>query len=124
MSGWRSREIHSFRCAIAGIYAALRGERHMQFHFAAAIAVVAAGFWLQVGREDWLWLSAAIAVVWVAELFNTAIERVVDMASPGMHPLAKAAKDTAAGAVLVTSLFAVIVGVIVLGPPLWDTFRK
>ncbi|MCD9022979.1 diacylglycerol kinase family protein [Cohnella sp. NL03-T5] len=91
----------------------------MRFHFAAALVVIVIGAWLRVKAHDWLWLSVAITGVWVSELFNTAIERTVDLASPDIHPLAKAAKDTAAGAVLVAALFAVVVGAIVLGPPLW-----
>ncbi|BBI34726.1 diacylglycerol kinase family protein [Cohnella abietis] len=120
MSGWRSREVQSFRYALTGIIGALRRERHMKFHFFAAAIVILLSAWLQVARMDWLWILAAIAGVWVSELFNTAIERTVDLASPDLHPLAKAAKDTASGAVLVMSLFAVAVGIIVLGPPLWE----
>lgn len=92
----------------------------MRFHAIAALAVIAAGLWLRVGQTDWLWLAAAIAAVWVTELLNTAIERTVDLVSPTAHPLAKAAKDAAAGAVLVAAAFAVAVGIAVFGPPIWD----
>jgi diacylglycerol kinase len=108
-----------FCCAFRGIWQAVREERNMRFHFTAAIIVIAAGWWLGIGRSDWLWIGAAIAAVIVAELVNTAVERAVDLASPMPHPLAKAAKDTAAGAVIVSALFAVFVGLMVLGPPLW-----
>lgn len=91
----------------------------MRIHATAATAVAAAGLWLRVGLADWLWLGAAATVVIAAELMNTAIERAVDLASPERHPLAKTAKDAAAGAVLVTALFAAFVGLAVLGPPLW-----
>jgi len=91
----------------------------MRFHFVAAIVVAVLAVWLGVGPRDWLWLLAAIALVWASELFNTAIERAVDLASPQLHPFAKIAKDTAAGAVLVASAFAAAVGLIVLGPPFW-----
>jgi diacylglycerol kinase len=117
----RSRWIQSFRFAFAGIAGAIRREPHMRFHLAAAVVVVVVAAWLRVDTLDWLWLSAAITVVWVSELLNTAIERTVDLVSPEVHPLAKIAKDTAAGAVLVAALFAVVVGAIVLGPPLWKT---
>ncbi|MFC4305587.1 diacylglycerol kinase family protein [Cohnella boryungensis] len=119
MKEWRSREVRAFRSAGAGIWEALRSERHMRFHAAAGLAVGLLGGLLRVSREDWLWLLAAIASVWTAELFNTAIERTVDRISPEKHPLAKAAKDSAAGAVLMTAVFAAAVGAIVLGPPLW-----
>jgi diacylglycerol kinase len=102
-----------------GIAEAIRRERHMRFHVAASAAVIVVAVLLQLEATDWLWLLAAIAGVWMSELVNTAIERVVDLASPSAHPLAKDAKDIAAGAVLVASLFAAAVGFLVLGPPLW-----
>jgi diacylglycerol kinase len=91
----------------------------MRFHLGAALVVIVSAAWLGVDTHDWLWLLAAITGVWVSELLNTAIERAVDLASPEVHPLAKIAKDTAAGAVLVAALFAIVVGAIVFGPPLW-----
>jgi diacylglycerol kinase len=94
----------------------------MRIHLAAALVVIAVAAWLRVDALDWLWLSAAITAVWVSELLNTAIEKTVDLVSPEIHPKAKLAKDTAAGAVLVAASFAVVVGAIVLGPPLWTTF--
>ncbi|MFC4599362.1 diacylglycerol kinase family protein [Cohnella hongkongensis] len=122
MSGWRSREARAFRSAWAGLAEALRTERHFRFHAAAAAIVVGLGLWLDVSRQDWLWLLLAIAGVWAAELINTAVERAVDRISTDVHPLAKSAKDSAAGAVLVTAMFAVAVGAFVLGPPLWRMF--
>ncbi|OXS62489.1 diacylglycerol kinase [Cohnella sp. CIP 111063] len=119
MSGWRSREVRAFRSAWEGLTGALRHERHMRFHAAAAVAVVLLALWLDVSRQDWLWLLLAIAGVCSAELVNTAVERTVDRISTDVHPLAKTAKDSAAGAVLVMAIFAVVVGLIVLGPPLW-----
>lgn len=116
---WRSHEVRSFGYAIRGVIEAVKGERHMRFHLAAAAVVVLVACWLRVERTDWLWLVAAIGSVWVAELFNTAIERAVDLASPERHPLGKAAKDTASGAVLVAAGIAVVIGALVLGPPLW-----
>ena len=91
----------------------------MRFHLFAAFAVVVCASWLRVSRTDWLWLLLAIALVLAAELLNTAVERMVDLTAGEMqHPLAKAAKDTAAGAVLVMAVFAAAVGGAVLGPPL------
>ncbi|TVY00539.1 diacylglycerol kinase family protein [Cohnella terricola] len=119
MSGWRSREIRSFRSACAGIAETLRGERHMRFHLVSACIVAVLAIWLRIPRSDILWLLLAIAFVFTAELINTAIERTVDRISSDIHPLAKAAKDAAAGAVLVAVIFAAAVGAIVIGPPLW-----
>jgi diacylglycerol kinase len=104
--------------AIQGFAEAVRHERHMRFHLFAAAVVLALAAFLRLGRSDWLWLLLAIAGVWSAELLNTAIERVVDLSVEGLHPLAKAAKDTAAAAVLVMAAFALVVGLSVLGPPL------
>ncbi|MBW5444881.1 diacylglycerol kinase [Cohnella sp. CFH 77786] len=117
----RTPWIVSFGFALRGIAYAIRNERNMRFHVAAAAVVAAAGLWLRVGLSDWLWLGAAAAGVWTAELINTAVERTVDLATRAEHPLAKAAKDAAAGAVLVASLFAAAAGSAVLGPPLWRT---
>lgn len=108
-----------FACAFRGIAEAVRDERNLRFHLAASVIVIAAGLWLRIGLADWLWIGAAIGIVILAELINTAIERVVDLTSPGAHPLAQSAKDVAAGAVIVAALFAVFVGLLVLGPPLW-----
>jgi diacylglycerol kinase (ATP) len=69
---------------------------------------------------DWAVLALTIAGVWVAELFNTAIEAVVDLASPEQHHLARTAKDVAAAAVLAMSAAAAVVGLLILSPAVWD----
>lgn len=79
----------------------------------------AVAFWLQLGRLDWAVLLLTIALVWVAEFVNTAVEAVVDLLSPELHPLAKVSKDVAAAAVLLAALAAAGIGLLVLGPPLW-----
>ncbi|WP_036696887.1 diacylglycerol kinase family protein [Paenibacillus taiwanensis] len=112
---WR----HTFQVAIEGIWYTLRTQRNMQVHIAIMFAVTGLGFALELKRTDWLWIGLCITLVIMAELFNTAVETVVDLVMPDLHPLAKIAKDTAAGAVLVAAVFAVIVGVILLGIPLW-----
>jgi diacylglycerol kinase len=81
--------------------------------------VFALGLWLGLGRLEWAIILLAIAGVWMAEFINTALEAVVDLASPDLHPLAKVGKDVAAAAVLVGSLTAMLVGLLILGPPLW-----
>lgn len=91
----------------------------MRFHLLAAVAAVLLGVAFGIGPGEWLWVGLAIAFVWSAELVNTAVERLVDLVSPERQPLAKAAKDTAAGAVLVAAVFAVLVGCTVFGPRLW-----
>ena len=121
---WNRTERESFRNAMEGIAYAMRNEPHMRIHLAASAVIVVVACALKLPPEDWMWLFSAIAAVWVTELLNTAVERAVDLASPGSHELAKIAKDTAAGAVLVASAYAVAIGLIVLGPPLLDWVRS
>ncbi|SDL95718.1 undecaprenol kinase/diacylglycerol kinase (ATP) [Catalinimonas alkaloidigena] len=117
-----AKTLRSFRFAAGGIHWLFRYENNARVHLLAALVVIGVGFWLRISRTDWLWLLLAIALVWTAEMFNTALEKVVDLVSPEYHPLAGQAKDLAAGAVLLTALFAVVVGVLVLGPYVVDVF--
>lgn len=119
MNGRRFPFLASFGHAVAGIVGTVRREKHMRFHAVAALVVIVAGICLKVGRTGWLWLAAAIAAVFATELLNTAIERTVDLVTQEKHPLAKAAKDAAAGAVLIAALFAVAVAIAVFGPLIW-----
>jgi diacylglycerol kinase len=111
--------LNSFRCAFYGLGHALRSQPNTRIHASISAAVILLGVWLGIGLQGWAVLALAMGLVWVAELFNTALEGAVDLASPSEHPLAQTAKDTAAAAVLVASAVAVIVGLLVLGPPLW-----
>ncbi|MCS7056359.1 MAG: diacylglycerol kinase family protein [Thermoflexales bacterium] len=110
--------IASFRFAFAGIAYAFRTQRNLRVHLGVMLAVVVVGFVLRLSPEQWAILALASGLVFQAELMNTALEAVVDRVSPEFHALAKAAKDCAAGAVFLTALCAVIVGLLVLGPPL------
>ncbi len=109
----------SFRYAFAGWWYVLRSQRNAWIHAVASLAVIAVGLWLRLGRIDWALLILTVALVWVAEFVNTAVESVVDLLSPDLHPLAKVGKDVAAAAVLIAALAAVVVGLLLLGPPLW-----
>lgn len=108
----------SFRFAGAGLWDVLRTERNFRIHLCVAGAVIAMGLWLGVSRQEWVGLLLCIGFVLLAEVFNTAAELLVDLASPTYHPLAKRVKDLAAGAVLLAAMIAVIVGLLLLGPPL------
>ncbi|MEK4732919.1 diacylglycerol kinase family protein [Paenibacillus sp. FSL L8-0641] len=108
----------TFRYAAEGVMYALRTQVNMRIHVAVALLVIVAGLTLHISRLDWLFVCVAIAIVNVAELFNTAVEAAVDLISPDIHPLAKAAKDTAAGAVLLAAVFAVIIGIFVFYRPM------
>jgi diacylglycerol kinase len=109
----------SVRFALQGIVYTVKTQRNMQIHAAATVIVLAASWWLQISRFEVLLILAAIALVWMMELVNTAIEAVVDLASPDWHEKAKAAKDASAAAALVAALLSVLIGIAVLGPPLY-----
>jgi len=114
----RSR-LNSFGYALKGISAAFRSEMNMRWHVLSAGAVVAVGFYLGLTTVEWVIICFAIGLVWMAELFNTALEVVVNLVSPDHHPLAGKAKDIAAGAVLIASLAAASAGVLVFLPYVW-----
>lgn len=115
---------HTFAWAGGGIAHTWRSQRNMKVHVAISVAVVAVGVWVGLPPRDWAVLALTIGVVLAAEVGNTAIEAVVDLASPDSHPLAKVAKDAAAGAVLILALAAVVVGLAILGPPLWAQLMR
>jgi len=92
----------------------------MAIHGLAGAAVLAAGLFFRVGLINMFFLITAIALVLTAETFNTAVEKTIDLYTKKRNHLAQTSKDVAAGAVLLTALYAVIVGIVVLGPPLWS----
>ncbi|VBB06081.1 prokaryotic diacylglycerol kinase [Lucifera butyrica] len=108
----------AFQHAAAGIIYALRSQRNMTVHVTAAGIVLIMAWRLHLARSEVLMLVVAVTLVIMAELFNTAIESVVDLISPGYHPQAKIAKDVAAGAVLIAAIMAVIIGIILFVPRL------
>src|SRR5512146_3332115 len=114
----RSR-IRSFGHAFRGLWYVLRTQHNAWIHTVIALSVFIVAFWLRIGGRDWAVILLATAIVFAAEFMNTAIEVVVDLASPQMHPLAKIAKDVGAASVVVAARAAVMVGLLVLGPPLW-----
>lgn len=85
----------------------------------ATSCVVLLAMWLGLPARDWAVLILAISLVWTAEFINTALEAIVDLASPQRHPLAKVGKDVGAAAVLISSISSVLIGFLILGPPLW-----
>jgi diacylglycerol kinase (ATP) len=105
--------LQSVSFAIKGIRSAVAGQRHLRFHIAAALVVVAAGIGFDITAGEWGLLIFAIGLVFTTELVNTAVETMVDLLEPRQHPLAGKAKDIAAGAVLVAALTAVLIGAFV-----------
>lgn len=111
--------IAGFGYAFHGLWYALRTQRNARVHLVVAILVTIAGILLHLSALEFAIIAIAIAGVFIAEMFNTVIEICVDLAQPEYHPLAKIAKDVAAGAVLLSAMLAVVVGLLVLGPHLW-----
>jgi diacylglycerol kinase (ATP) len=112
------RRLESFRYAFAGWWYVLRTQHNAWIHAIFSVAVLLLAWWLRLSRQDFAILILTITVVWMAEFANTSLEALVDMTMPEPHPLAKVAKDVAAAAVLVGAGGAVLVGFLILGPPL------
>lgn len=110
--------LRGFRFAGAGVWYVVRTQRNMRVHLAAAVAVIVTGVVLGVSATGWACLALAIGLVLTAEAFNTVVEVIADLWTTQTHPLAKAAKDAAAGAVLIASAAAVAVGLAVFLPRL------
>lgn len=120
IKGFFISRYHSFENAFRGLWFVIKTQKNAWLHAIVTSAVILLAIWLQLPARDWAVLVLAIALVWSAEFFNTAIEAVVDLASPAQHPLAKTAKDVGAAAVLIAALAAVLVGLLLLGPLLWE----
>ena len=110
--------LRSFSFAWQGVWHAVLTQRNMRVHLAAAIAAVIAAAVLGISAVQWACVTLAIGMVLVAEIFNTVIEAMIDLQTRQLHPLAKIAKDGAAGAVLVASIAAVGVAIAVFVPRL------
>ena len=111
----------SFKYAFSGVWYVVRTQRNARIHLAVALVVVALGLWLNLSYTEWAVIVLTIGLVLAAEAFNTVAEAAVDLATAERHPLARIAKDVAAGAVLLMAITAVLVGLLILGPPLWRT---
>ena len=107
------RLTNSFKYASEGIKQSYKGEQNLKIHTFVAILVIVFGFFLKISYLEWLVCLVLIGLVLMAEFFNTAIEYVVDLASPKIHPLAKAAKDTASAGVLMMAIISAIIGLII-----------
>ena len=114
----RSR-LRSFRCAFSGWWYVIRTQRNAWIHAVVSITVMAIALWLGLKPLEWAVLILTIALVWTAEFINTAVEAVVDLASPQHHPLARMGKGVGAAAVLIAALSSILIGLLILGPALW-----
>ena len=116
----KKKMLKSFKEACKGIIYALRSERNFCIHFLGAAAALAASFYFKVEKVELLFVITAIFLVFIAEMLNTAIEAVVDLKTKKIHPLARIAKNVAAGAVLCAALFALLIAYFVFAERLKD----
>ena len=114
------RLCRSFKAAFEGIASTYKKEQNIKIHTIIAILVIIAGLVFKIDYIEWLVCLVLIGFMLLAEFFNTAIEYVVDLASPDIHPLAKAAKDTASAGVLMMALIAAVTGLVIFIPKLID----
>lgn len=116
------RLVDSFNFAIEGLISALKNEKHMKVHILAAIIIVILAIVINASKVEILIISLSVSFVVITELVNTAVEAIIDLVSPERHPLAKLAKDVAAGAVLVAAINALCVGYLLFYDKLLDIF--
>ena len=109
----------SFADAFRGIATLLANEANARIHLAASIAAIALGLWLGLTRGEWCWIAVAIALVWMAEALNSALEALADAVHPARDPRVGRAKDLAAGAVLVAAIASAVIGALLFGPRLF-----
>lgn len=112
--------LHSFGHAFRGLAYVVRTQRNAWIHVVISVVVLVLSLWLRLNPLEWAIIILTMAMVFTAEFLNTAIEAVVDLASPHKHPLAKVGKDVGAGAVLIAAIAAILVGLLILWPPLWE----
>ena len=111
---------HSFRHAFSGWWFVVRTQRNAWIHAIVTVAVLLVSVWLHLPWRDWAFIIISIAMVWTSEFINTALEAVVDIASPQQSELARVGKDVGAEAVLIAAGSAALIGLLILGPPLWE----
>jgi diacylglycerol kinase len=113
----------SFRYAFAGWWYVIRTQKNAWIHAVVSVSVIVVSLWLRLAPRDWAVILLAIGMVWTAEFLNTALEAVVDLASPTQQYLARVGKDVGAAAVLIAALASALIGLLILGPPLWERIR-
>ena len=111
--------ISSFKYAFTGIFTSLKTERNIIIHTTIMLLVIICGIILNINKYEWFTCIILFIIVISSELFNTALELTVDIASPKINPLAKKAKDIAAGAVLITAIGAAIIGLWIFIPKIF-----
>src|SRR5256885_689516 len=109
---------------MSGVVYTFKTQKHMRVHLLVVLIVLLLGMFMNLGLRELLVLLFTISLVIIAEMFNSAIEATVDLVQPNYHPLAKFAKDIAAGAVLITTIIALVVGgLLILGESRWESIK-
>jgi len=121
-SEW-AKFIAGFKYAFNGLWYALRTQRNARVHVCIAILAILMGIVLHISTVEFALVFVAITGVFIAEMFNTVIELCIDLASPDYQPLAKIAKDVAAGAVLLSAMLSIVIGLFVFVPHIWGLFH-
>jgi diacylglycerol kinase len=112
--------VMAFQYAFSGLWMAFRTQKNTWIYLVVTVAVLFLSLVFQISSIEWAIITITIAFVWTSEIINTSIETIINLVSPDHHPLAKAAKDLGAAAVLVAAISSVFVGIFILGPPLWE----
>ncbi len=115
--------IEAIKVALDGIKYVLTTQPNARIHAGFTLAVFLGAGLLKLARLEWIILLLTIGLVWAAEIFNTAVEIAVDVVSPDYDPKAKIIKDISAGAVLISVLISILVGIFIFGPPLWNWIK-
>ena len=112
--------VRSFRYAFSGWWYVIRTQQNAWIHALVSLIVLGLALWLDLSTTEWAILILTVVAVWMAEFMNTALEAVVDIISPDEHPLAKVAKDVSAAAVMLGAIGAIVIGLLIMGPPLLE----
>ena len=124
MRNFTRGRLFSFKYAFSGLRYVIISQRNAWIHATITLFVVILAVLLKLNLQEWGVLLLAIGLVWTAEIFNTALEALVDLVSPQPHPLAKIVKDTSAAAVLVSAMISILIGLLILLPPLIEVLVK
>jgi diacylglycerol kinase (ATP) len=124
-SGFVDSRIKAFGYAFSGWWYVIRTQRNAWIHMVVSILVILLSFILHISTLGWALIVLAIALVWIAEFLNTALEAVVDLAANRQeHELARIGKDVGAAAVLIAAIASIVIGLLVLGPSLWAAIQS
>jgi diacylglycerol kinase len=116
------KTIRSFRYAFKGIWLVFKNENNSKIHFIASLTVLGAAWYFNINQKECLFLYLAIALVWICEAFNTAIEKLVNLAHPGYNRQAGDIKDISAGAVLIAAIFSIVTAIVIFVPKIKSLF--